>query len=231
MRIRGIVGALAACSLLAGCGIGSQEQGQPETVTPTPAPVMSSVAASPTPSSSPSATAPTAAATTKTEKAAANVFTFNGYGQLRLGMTTSEGVNKGIVRPIPNDPCAGYQVAGPYAGQPLFPTFGERKALVQIAANKPGPATWKGAQVGMTWGQIKQRHPDATIVAKEGDGGTFYAGEIRDGSAMILFLAAEPDDDNNLYGGTLMTHPNWKASEEIDSMALAPYSQGVHGGC
>lgn len=226
MRIWSIVGALAASSLLAGCGMGGQQQGQPETVTPSPTAVVSSVTASPTPSSSPSATA-----TATTEKAAANVFTFNGYGQLRLGMTTSEGVNKGIVRPIPGDPCNAYGVAGPYAGQPLFPTFGEGKALVQIAANKPGPATWKGAQVGMTWGQIKQRHPDATIVAKQGNGGPFYAGEIRDGSAMILFFAAETDDDSNLYGGTLMTHPNWQASEEIDSMALAPYSQGVYGGC
>jgi hypothetical protein len=233
MRIRGIVGTLAACSLLAGCGL-FDRQG---TSTQTPTPAVSTAAVTPTASATPAAPAPSATLSptvtpsAASESAAADVFTYEGYGALRLGMTSGEGVLEGIVAPIPDDPCDAYEVSGPYAGQPLFPTFGEGDALVQVAANQPGPATWQGAQVGMTWGEVQQRHPDVTVVAKDGNGGPFYAAQVRNDSAMLLFMAAEEDDDDNLYGGTLMSHPNWDDSEEIDSIVLAPYNDGVFGGC
>ncbi|WP_139283296.1 hypothetical protein [Raineyella antarctica] len=203
---------------------------------------MASVTASPTPSvvgPTPSATSrtpsPTATASSTPSRSAdpatADVFSYAGYGRLRLGMTASEGTRRDIVRPLPDDVCGGYVVSGPYRDEPLGVTFGAAKELVEVSANRPGPVTWKGARVGMTWGQVRQRHPDATIVAKNGNGGPFYAAQLRGQGAMILFLAVSEKYSDNWYGGTLMDHPDWPASQEITAIVLSPYSDGVYGGC
>lgn len=245
MHIRSVVVALTACSLLAGCGLGGQSQAEPPPTassTPTVTPSASSATASPTlrvASQTPSVASPTPttrtttpSATSKaTDPSASDVFTLAGYGQLRLGMTAGEGTSRGIVRPDPDDVCGGYEVVGPYGDEPLGVTFGVGEALTEVSTNQPGPATWRGAQVGMSWAQVQQRHPDAEIVAKEGNGGTFYAAQIRGEGAMLLFFAVSERDPGNWYGGTLMGHPNWPDAQVIRSMALMPYSDGVYGGC
>lgn len=232
MHIRSVVVALAACSVLAGCGLGGQSRSEPQvsplaTVTPSPS------SADPMPSTaSPARTsAPSSTPSPSTEPIASDVLTFAGYGQLRLGMTADEGTRQGLVRPVPDDMCGAYEVVGPYRDDPIRVEFGTGDALVEVATNRSGPATWKGAEVGMTWSQVQQRHPDAEIVAKQGNGGMFYAAQVRGEGAMILFFAVSERDPGNWYGGTLMGMPDWPEAQTIRAMALMPYSDGVFGGC
>lgn len=249
MRIGSVVIVFAICSVLAGCGPAGRPGAEPApsssppaTVSPsassgtagstptvaTPTPSIAGPTASPTPTSSPTSTS---TPSLPAESSTADVLTFAGYGQLRLGLTAGEGTRQGIVRPVPDGVCGAYEVTGPYADEPIEVVFGTGEELVQVTTNRPGPATWKGAQVGMTWSQVRERHPDAEIVAKEGNGGTFYAAQIRGEGAMILFFAVSERDPDNWYGGTLMTTPDWPDAQTIRAMAVMPSSDGVYGGC
>lgn len=160
-----------------------------------------------------------------------DVFTYGGYGLLRLGMTSTELAWQDLIRPVRDDPCMPYAAAGRYSDQGLQVQFGEGDALVSVATNTPGPQTWQGARVGMTWGQVQQRHPDAHIVQKLGNGGPFYAAQTRGEGAMIMFFAVSEPDPYNWYGGTMMGHPDWPRSQQITAIELMPYSDEVFGGC
>lgn len=246
MRKLATITTFAAAVLLAGCG--GAQQAEPgaspadpvETVTQTvpgddaSAPSETtgtepSAGAGPTASFTPSASA--TATESASEAASSDQLSLEGYGPYRIGASASQAVEDGLLTDESVEMCVVYRVAGDYANEPILVDTAGSDEISQVTINEPGPRTWKGAEVGMTWGEVQELHPDAEVMAKDGSGGQFYAAEIRNAQNMLLFFATEDVNEDNMYGGTLMTHGDWSDDEEIRSMAVETASSGVYGGC
>lgn len=159
------------------------------------------------------------------QEQASNVLTFDGIGPFKLGADAGPLVGSAVLR----DPDVGCR---PFNASEEWQRRGISLNMVDNNVDSNGPGViseiylegaktsdFAGARPGMTWGEIKRLHPDARVVTKEGNGGSFNVGEIRSNGRMIVFMA------------DWEASKQWSDSTVIDQFDLMDYAPEIMGGC
>lgn len=161
----------------------------------------------------------------------AMVMSFAGLGLYRIGDTNM--VERGAMVPS-TDPCEApfatapelaaqgvyfqlkYEPGGIRADSPLVEIHvGGHLVSWEVTSNL---ATYGGVKIGMTFDEVRRRHPDLRMETKNGNGGPFEAGVIRSGEREMIFF---PDRESTSPSG----------STPVVGMAVRDWSADLYGGC
>ena len=161
----------------------------------------------------------------------AMVMSFEGLGSYKIGDINM--VERGAMVPT-TEPCeAPFKTAPELAAQGVY--FQLKHESGGIKADSPlaeihvgghlvswnvesNLTTYGGAKIGMTFDEVRRRHPDLRFETKNGNGGPFEAGVIRSGEReMIFFSDWEPESP--------------KGSTPVVGMAVRDWSADLYGGC
>ena len=109
-----------------------------------------------------------------------------------------------------------YEPGGIKADSPLAEIYVGGKLAYQ--GDTSNLATYGGVKIGMTFDEVRRKHPDLRIETKNGNGGPFEAGVIRSGEREMIFFS------------------DWGAgppsgSTPVTGMAVRDWSADLYGGC
>ncbi|MGJ3507506.1 hypothetical protein [Enemella sp. A6] len=217
-------------SLTTACASGNApETGQTPEASPTaPAstPQETIPADSPEPSTTESATESPAESTSPSGEF---VLTFEGLGDIKLG--DRDLAEKGAVAKKEAGECGEiYAATGMYEEMGIAFTLDDESkmpdsplidiTLTEYPSGDPNaPETFGGVLPGMTFADVKSKHPEAEQVTKNGNGGPFKVYSQRQGEVELVFRSAEFSDKDIAD------------QDKVQSISLRKYSEGDFGGC
>lgn len=162
----------------------------------------------------------------------AMVMSFEGLGPYKIGDTNM--VERGAMIPS-TDPCEApfktapelaaqgvhfqlkYDPGGIRADSPLDEIHvGGQLVSWEAASNL---ATYGGVKIGMTFDELRRRHPDLRIETKNGNGGPFEVGVIRSGEREMIFTRDWVQDDGP------------SDSDPVVEIIVRDWSADLYGGC